>query len=75
MENKNTTRENYIKIEIADTFALAQKIVNSFKRKGYDFPPVLALEKELKSIQAQQFLKRRRRTQKIFRYEKKEVNR
>ena len=75
MESKNTTRGSYIKIEITDTFALAQRMINSFKRKRYDFPPVLALEKELKSIQAQQFLKRRRRTQKIFRYEKKEVNR
>lgn len=72
MVNKNIMQNNYTKLTLEDSFDLARTMVEAFKRKGFDYPPVLALEAELKSLRAQQFLKRKRLTQKIYRYVKKD---
>lgn len=66
MENKNTTPVNYTKAK--EAFDLAQLMVNRFKAKGFNYPPVLALAKELRLVRCQKFIYRRRKEQLIYRY-------
>lgn len=72
MANKNTTHGSYIDFE--DSFYLAQIIISRLKARGFNFPPVLALQKELKKIQAQNFIQKRRRKHIVTRFIKKEKN-
>ena len=62
---------DYTKQIVADSFYLAQVMRKAWIDRGYEAPPVLAIERELLKVRAQIYLHRRRKSQKRYRYEKK----